>query len=102
MEVLTAWLILKCNLAGSSIAVVKVTLCDLAEAGHHLFRKRAMDDEADASSEDHDFSADAESDHNVLHECMRMCFSEAVQKRNALTAMTVLIRWNINGNWSKK
>ena len=36
MEVLTAWLILKCDLAGASIAVVKTTFCDLAKGEHHL------------------------------------------------------------------
>ena len=41
---------------------------------------RAMVDEADALSEDHEFSADAEIDHNALHECMRMCSSEVDKK----------------------
>ena len=87
MEVLTAWLILKCDLPGASIAVVKSTLCDLAYAEHRLFRMRAMVDKADASSDEQEFSADAEIDHNVLYECMRMCSSEVDQKKNALRAL---------------
>ena len=93
MEVLTAWLILKRDLAGASFAVVKTALCELAKAEHRLLGMRAMVDEADHLSEDHEFSADAEIDHNVLHERMRMCFS--------VFSMTVLIRWNINANWLK-
>ena len=50
----------------------KDQICELAKAEHRLFRMRAMVDEANALSEDHEFSADAEIDHNVLHECMRM------------------------------
>ena len=50
------------------------------------FRMRAMVDEADALSEDHEFSADAEIDHNVVHECVGMCSSEVDQKKKAFTA----------------
>ena len=87
MEVLTAWLILKCDLPGKSIAVVKSALCDLANAEHRLFRMRAMVDKADALSDEQEFSADAEIDHNVLYECMRMCSSEVDRKKNALRAL---------------
>ena len=87
MEVLTAWLILKCVHPGASIADVKKTLCDLANAEHRLFRMRGMVHKADALSEEQEFSEETQIDHSVLHECLHMCSLEVDQKKNALKAL---------------
>ena len=87
MAVLTAWLILKCDHPGASIAVVKSTLCDLANAEHRLFRMRGMFDKADSLSEEQEFSADAQIDHNALYQCTQMCSFQVDQKKNSLKAL---------------
>ena len=87
IKVLTAWLILECDHPGASIAVVKSTLCDLANAEHCLFRMRGMLDKAESLSEEQEFSADAQIDHNALYQCTQMCFSQVDQKKNSLKAL---------------
>ena len=87
MEVLTGWLILKCDFSGASVGKVMSALCALANAEHRLFRMRAMVDKADALSEEGEFSAEAQIDHDVLHLCLRMCSSEVDQTKNALKAL---------------
>ena len=72
---------------GASIAVVKSTLCDLANGEHCLFRMRGMVGKADSLSEEQEFSADAQIDHNVIHECMQMCSFQVDQKKNSLKAL---------------
>ena len=87
MEVLTARLILKCDLSGASVANEKHTLCDLANAEHRLFRMRAIVDKADALSEEQEFSAEADLDHDVLHLCLQTHSSEVDHTKNALKAL---------------
>ena len=84
IEVLTAWLIFKCDHTGASIATVRNTLCDLANAEHRLFRMKGMVDKANALSEEEEFSEESQVDHRVLHECLQMCFLEVDQRKNAL------------------
>ena len=87
MDVLTPLLIVKCDLSGASIADLKKTLCDLANAEHRLFCMRGMVHKADALSYEQEFSEDAQIDHSVLHECMQMCSLEVGQEKNALKAL---------------
>ena len=87
MEVLTGWLILKCDFSGASVGKVMSALCALANAEHRLFRMRAMVDTADALSEAGEFSAEAQIDHGVLHCCLHMYTSEVAETRNALKAL---------------
>ena len=46
-----------------------------------------MLDKAESLSEEQEFSADAQIDHNVLHECTQMCSFQVDQKKNALKAL---------------
>ena len=87
MEVLTGWLILKCDFSGASVGKVMSALCALANAEHRLFRMRAMVDKADALSEEGEFSAEAQIDHGVLHGCLYMYTSEVAETKNALKAL---------------
>ena len=87
MEVLTGWLILKCDFSGASVGKVMSALCALANAEHRLFRMIAMVDEADALSEEREFSAEAQIDHGVLHFCLYMCTSEVAEAKDALKAL---------------
>ena len=87
MEVLSGWLILKCDFSGASVGQVMSALCALASAEPRLFRMRAMVDKADALSEEGEFSAEAQTDHDVLHLCLRMSSSEVDQAKNALKAL---------------
>ena len=87
MEVLTGWLILKCDFSGASVGKVMNALCALANAEHRLFRTRAMVDKADALSEEGEFSAEAQVDHGVLHICLHMYTSEVAETKNALKAL---------------
>ena len=72
---------------GTSIAVVKQSLCDLASAEHHLFRVERMVQQMDVLIEQEKFPEEAHIDHNVLHRCLALCMYEVDQRKNALKAL---------------